>query len=332
MKGNVFIVGGTGYIGYHIAQEFNKRDYGVTALSFDDVEKGFLPETIKVIKADINKLSDLETTNLMSGHDIFVFAAGLDDRFTPKAPAFPAFYKANVESVKRLLLIARQLNYKKAIIMNSYFAYFDRVWPEMKLAEKHPYIRSRKLQRETAFDVAGPEMPVAVIELPYIVGTTPTKGSLWKVLVKYINGKKSVYYTKGGTAVVSVRNVAEAVVNAVERTIKNSTYQIVDKNMTWEEWLRALRPDKSVELKIKYAPTWVLKVAAFFLKLKHKLQGKESGLDLVRFIDLQTRLTYLPVNESKNELGYGSYNFDEDMERTVKLCLDLLDKDKGKKI
>ena len=325
MKGKAFIVGGTGYIGYHISKEFAKRDYEVTALSFDEVPAGFLPDKVKVIKCNIDVLSDQELTDMMRGHEYFVFAAGLDDRFTPKAPSFPVFYKANVESIKRLLPLAKKAGIKKAIICNSYFAYFDRIWPEMHLSEKHPYIKSRKLQREEAFKLGGKEMPVAILELPYIIGTTPTKGSLWKPLVKYVTGKSgTVFYTPGGTAVISVRNVGEAAVNALERITDNIAIPIADRNMTWEEWLLALRPDKSKTFKVKSLPKWILKVGVFFLELKNKLAGKEGGLSMVSFVDLQARNTFVPIDESKAKLGYGTYDFDQDMQDTVELCVKLL--------
>jgi len=328
MKGKAFIIGGTGYIGFHISSEFAKKGYEVTALALDEAPAGLLPEQVKVVKCNTDTLTDEELEEMMRGHKYFVFAAGVDDRFTPKAPSFPVFYKANVESIKRLMVIAKKAGITKVAICNSYFAYFDRIWPEMHLAERHPYIRSRKLQREEAFALGGKEMPVAILELPYIVGTTPSKGSLWKPLVKYVKGKSgTVYYTAGGTAVVSVRNVAEAVVNALERITDNLACPVADKNMMWEEWLLALRPDKSKQFKIRIIPSWIIKIAMFFLMLKHKLEGKESGLNPIGMVDLQTKKTFLPIEECKSKLGYGSYDFDQDMQDTVKLCVELLEKE-----
>lgn len=325
MKRKAFIIGGTGYIGYHISKEFVKQGFEVTALSFDEVPNGFLPDAVKVVKCNVDEKSDDELIEMMKGHDYFVFAAGLDDRYTPKAPSFPKFYKANVESIKRLLPLAKNAGVKKAAICNSYFAYFDRIWPQMHLSEKHPYIRSRKLQREEAFKLGGKEMPVLVLELPYIIGTTPTKGSLWKSLVKYVAGKSgSVFYTKGGTAVVSVRNVGEAAVNGLQKITDNTACPVVDKNMTWEEWLLALRPDKSKTFKVKSIPNWFAKLGVLFVELKTKLEGNQAGLDMVSFIDLQTKNTFLPIEECKSTLGYGSYDFDQDMQETVELCVKLL--------
>lgn len=321
-KQKVLIIGGTGYIGYHVCKELVDRNYLVTALSYDEVPADFLPSEVSIIKADVSELSTSDLEKLFDGHDYFIFAAGADDRLTPKAPAHDFFYKANVMTVERLLKIAKASGVKKSIILNSYFGYFNRIWPEMHLSAKHPYIRSRKEQQEKAFEVAGNEMPTAVMELPYIVGVTPTKGSLWAGLIKYVNSSsKYKFYTRGGTAVVSVRNVAQAIANAIELMSENTIYQVVDVNLTWEEWLKALRKDKSKEIKVIYIPKVLVKSAAFLLSLIQKLKGEESGLDIVPFIDLQTKNTFLPVEESKEKLKYGKYDIEEDFEDTINMCL-----------
>jgi len=318
----VLIIGGTGYLGYHICHELVKKGYLVTALSIDDVPTDFLPPQVTVQKADIHTLSDFQLEQIFKGHDYFIFAAGADDRLIPKKPAFNFFYKANVESVVRLISIAKTAGVKKNIILNSYFAYFNRIWPEMHLADKHPYVRSRKLQQQKAFEAAGSNMPTAIIELPYIVGVTPTKGSLWAGLIKYVNSPgKYKFYTKGGTAVVSVRNVGVAIANALELTTQNSMFQVVDVNLTWAEWLSALKQDSNKQIKVIYIPNILVKFAAYILKLVQTLKGEESGLNVPDFVDLQTKNTFLPIQGSKERLHYGKYSIQEDFRDTIELCM-----------
>jgi len=321
-KQKALIIGGTGYLGYHICRELIEKDYLVTAISIDDVPQNFLPAEVTIKKADLNKITDPELEELFRNHNYFIFAAGLDDRFTPKKPAFDKFYKANVESVVRLISIAKKAGVQKNVILNSYFAYFNRIWPEMHLADKHPYITSRLLQQQKSFATAGDNMPTAVIELPYIVGVTPTKGSLWSGLIKYVNSKgKYKFYTHGGTAVVSVRNVGLAIANAIELTTENTCYQVVDVNLSWAEWLNSLKKDKNRQIKVIYIPNFLVKIGAAFLKITQLIKGEESGLNVVDFIDLQTKNTFLPIEESKAKLQYGKYNIEQDFKDTVDMCM-----------
>ena len=105
---------------------------------------------VKVHLCDIASLTDDELILLFQGYDALVFAAGVDDRVTPKRPAYPFFVKHNVESVKRVFSLAREAGVKRGVVLGSYFAYFDRLWPEMKLSQHHPYIRSRVEQDKSS--------------------------------------------------------------------------------------------------------------------------------------------------------------------------------------
>lgn len=61
---------------------------------------------------------------------------------------------------------------------SSYFAYFDRIWPEMRLAEHHPYIRSRKGQEAQSLEAAMPDLQLCILQLPYIFGSMPGRAPL----------------------------------------------------------------------------------------------------------------------------------------------------------
>ena len=161
-------------------------------------------------------MTDEELISLFRGKDVLVFAAGVDDRATPKKPAYPFFVKHNVESVKRVFTLARQAGVSRGVVLGSYFAYFDRLWPEMKLAVHHPYIRSRVEQTKAAFDAGQDEMSISVLELPYIFGSMPGRVPLWKPLIKDILSPFPLFYPAGGTTCVTVHQVAQAICGAVE--------------------------------------------------------------------------------------------------------------------
>lgn len=142
----------------------------------------------------------------MSGCEGFVFAAGVDERVEGPAPIYDMFYKYNIAPLKRLLTIAKSCGFKHAIILGSYFAYFNRVLPELELAKHHPYIRSRADQEDMALSFADASFDVSILELPYIFGAQPGRKPVWVFLVEQIqNMKNATMYPKGGTAMVTVR-------------------------------------------------------------------------------------------------------------------------------
>ena len=142
MTKRVFVVGGTGFLGYHAIQEFLARGWGVTALSLPPAPPtGLYPAAVTLVLQNLDQTSDANLPTRLSGPEALVFAAGLDDRHTPAKPAYAKFYQANVAALARLLTVAKEAGVKRAVVLGSYFAYFTRLWPELKFAERHPDIR-----------------------------------------------------------------------------------------------------------------------------------------------------------------------------------------------
>ena len=58
---NVFIIGGTGFIGYHAALEFLKHGHQVSTLALPPLpEEGLLPPEVKIELGDYSQLTDGE--------------------------------------------------------------------------------------------------------------------------------------------------------------------------------------------------------------------------------------------------------------------------------
>lgn len=184
---NVLAIGGTGFIGYPTVHELLRRGHGVTAIALrQPVTQQPLPPQVKLILADMDKFSDDELRQLLTGYDGLVFAAGVDDRVTPRAPAYPFFYHANVQSAVRVFTLARQAGVRRGVLMSSYFVHFARLWPELQLGARHPYIRSRLEQQEQVLRASLPDLGVVMLELPYIFGVTSGCKPLWAPLIDYI--------------------------------------------------------------------------------------------------------------------------------------------------
>ena len=320
-KQNVLIIGGTGFLGYFAVQELTRRGHHVTTLALPPLPApGLFPDETRILLADLNRLTDDEVANLLRGQDAVIYAAGADDRVTPRAPAYPFFYKYNVEATRRLMTLARQAGVKKAVVLGSYFVHFDRIWPHLKLKEHHPYIRSRVEQEEAAITAGGTEMAVIILELPYIFGSMPGRIPIWKPLIRYICSTPIIFYTRGGSNCIAVEHVGEAIAGAVEQGVGGQSYVIGDENLTWVELLEKLARLTGKEKSIISLPNWVAILAGVFIKVVHFFQGLEGGLDPVALIKLQTAKTFFDPTLARNALGFGSGGIDEALRKTVVAC------------
>ena len=318
---NTFIVGGTGFLGYYTCLELLKKGHKVSTLAHIPPPEALdFPGEVTLAIADMNKMSDEQLLSHLQGMDGLIFAAGIDDRVVPKAPAYPFFYEGNVVATERILRLAKQAGVKRAVIFSSYFVACHRMVPEMKLAEKHPYIRSRVEQIDAGIAVAGDEMVVNFLALPYIFGALPGRMPLWEPLLKYLESKGSwIFYPAGGSAMVAVQEVASAAVGALERGENGRLYEVAVENLTWVEFLTRLGAFLNKPKKILTLPKWVVKFGAALVSLHYKLKGKESGLNLVPFVDLQTRNAFLDLESAPKALVYEHADLQEAFEATVEV-------------
>ncbi len=318
----IFILGGTGFLGYYATLELLRRGHQVSTLALPPAPpEGLLPAEVSVQIGNFNDLGDQEIIELFKGCDGVVFAAGADDRVTPKAPADKFFYQANVVSARRFFRLAQESGVRRGVLLSSYFAHFARIWPEMQLEEHHPYIRSRVEQEAAVLEYSGDGLDVMILELPYIFGQMTGRTPIWKPLVDYLHWPLPwVFYPQGGSAMVSVDHVAQAVAGALEQGVGGQRYLIGDENLTWKAFLTQLAAAAGWRKEIITLPNWIVRIGLFGVKLLHHLQGREGGLDPVSFLALQTRDTFFDPVQAQTALGFSGGGLDEAFRETVEAC------------
>jgi dihydroflavonol-4-reductase len=315
----VLILGGTGFIGWHAAHEFLRRGWRVTAVALPPLPAPDLfPRDVRVELADVHAMSDKAFAGLLTDHDAAVFAIGSDDRAAPKAPAYPYFRKANVDSTVRFIRLCRRAGTRNVVLLGSYFSHFARLWPELELAKRHPYIRSRVEQEDAAVAEAGSDIKLAILELPYIFGAMPGRIPLWKPLTEYVRFAPLVLYPRGGTNCTSVQHVAEAIAGAVG---KNGRFLVGDENLSWRDLLGRISAVCGRQRRIITLPDWLVGLGARLLRVQHALQGRESGLDPVEFPKVQTAASFFDPSPARAALGFGSGGLGEAFAATVAASL-----------
>ena len=166
-----------------------------------------------------------------------------------------------------------------------------------------------------------PDLQLMILELPYIFGSMPGRTPLWKPLIDYVNSRYPLFYMRGGTNMIAVEHVGEAIVGAIEKGKGGQSYTVGDENLTWVEFLEKISGIVGKKKRIVILPTWMVRLALGAVKLQHRLRGRESGLDPVRFAAIQTRNTFFDPAPAAEELGYGRGNLEEAFKATVEACL-----------
>lgn len=236
---DVLVLGGTGLLGYHTTLELLRRGYGVTTLSLPVEDPSFLPEESVPLFGDLEEMTDEEVRDLLRGKHALFYAIGPDERILPAAPAASFFYRTNVLSTQRLARLAREAGVQKFVLYGSYTAEWGERWPELGYRTRNGYPRTRLAQEEIACLEGEGAMDVMTLRLPYIFGLVPGQRPLWQMFLDQVEAQSgTVPVLKGSTSSVTVRQVAQAAVGAMEHGVHGGRYPINGYDLAYAEFMR----------------------------------------------------------------------------------------------
>lgn len=324
----VFMIGGTGLLGSEAARVLIERGHEVTSVALPPLPQGAsLSPEMKIEYGNYMEMTDEQIRAYMTGCDGFVFAAGVDERVEGPAPIYDLFKKYNIDPLARLLKIAKECGVKHVSICGSYFAYFAKTMKELELTRWHPYIRSRIDQEEMALSFADESFDVAVLELPYIFGTQPGRKPVWVFLVEQIRSmKKFTMYPKGGTTMVTVHQVGQALAGALEYNRGGNAYPIGYYNMTWKEMLAIVHKHMGCPgKKVITIPNWMYAMGGKKIMKEQKAAGHEGGLHMVKFTNLQCSNLFIDKSLGCEKLHVEPDDIDAAIGDSIRLCIEVLD-------
>jgi len=324
----VFLIGGTGLLGSAAAEELIRRGHKVRSIALPPIPEGTkLPPEMELEFKSYLTLSDDEARRLFKGCEGFVFASGVDERIDGPSPIYDFFNKYNVIPLERLLRIAKECGVKHAVICGSYFSYFNKIWPHLELCRWHPYVRSRVEQERVAMSFADDNFSVAVLELPYIFGVQRGREPVWTIIVKTLRNMKGItMYPKGGTTMVTKKQVAQALAGALEKTKGGQCWPIGYYNMSWKEMLAIVHKHMGTpKRKVITIPNWLFNMGIKMVEKQLRTPGAEGGIYIPKLIDIQSALTYIDKSLGCVPLGVEEDDIDAAIGDSIHFAMDVLD-------
>ncbi|MEV0719165.1 NAD(P)H-binding protein [Asanoa sp. NPDC050611] len=268
----ILVIGGSGLIGAQVADVLRERGHSPTA-------------TARTAGPGVDHTLDLGTASaadlaaLVDGHDGVVYAARTDEQRPLRKPIYPVFRRDLVEPVVRLFTAAREQGLTRGVVLGSYYTYFERLHPQWRLAEHHTYVRCRVEQAREARAAAGPDLPVAVIELPFVFGRSGDRLPNWAPpLDRWVRSRAPLLAPTGGTAVVSARSVGDMTVDALEQR-SGADLPAADANLSWRDMIARVAEAAGRPRKVRRLPAAVVHTALRIGGGLQTLSGKESGVN-----------------------------------------------------
>ena len=286
------MIGGTGLLGCEAAIQLIKRGHKVSSVALPPIPEGApIPEEMNLIIGDINKKTDEEILDLLEGQDVFIFAAGVDERVEFPAPVLEYYHKYNIAPLERIFPLCKKAGVKRAVVLGSYFSYLSKQMPQEHFEDKNLYFRSRLDQEKVCEDACDENFSCKVLELPYIFGTQPGRKPVWTVLIDqiaFMDKWPATMYPKGGTAMLTCRQVGEVICGAALREEPGfEAFPIGVYNQTWNEFLSIVYDARGMAgRKIINVPSSLMKMGMIKVVKDYKKRGIESGMDPYNLADI----------------------------------------------
>lgn len=318
----IVMIGGTGFLGWFTTAELLARGHQVVAVGLEQAAPGTMPVGVETVAMDTDAAGDNALHELLDGADVLIHAAGADGRAMFDAPAIDGFRRANVEPMRRLVPAMRARGVRRLVIFGSYYTALDRTFPDLGILARNAYPRSRREQADLAFELAGQDISVAVLELPYIFGAAPGRGTLWGFYIDALRAHPDVMpVPPGGSACVTASQVARAATGACERVWGHRHHPIGGANLRYAEIYRLF--GAALGITPRFEPKAIDEALDQARMQRQRLAeaGKETGydpLDVTRWQWEPLLLDPLPAMEA---LGYGPDDLAAAIRDTVRATL-----------
>lgn len=146
---------------------------------------------------------------------------------------------------------------------------------------------------------------------------------LWKPLIDYLNSSLPWGFSTRLAAApwATADEVGRAAARALEAGRSGEEWQIASDNLTWLDFLGQIGGILGKPKRVFTLPNWTLKPAMAAVELGYRLKGRQGGLSMIPFVDLQTRYAFLDTEYSRTQLGYEKGDLDQALADTVHACV-----------
>lgn len=303
---NIFVTGGSGFLGKRLIQRLIGDNNNVTALARSDSSKRILEQLgAKIVKGSLENISEWEEH--LQGHDIVIHCAAPVEFWGP----WQKFYQEITLATKNLLISSSKMNVKRFIYISSESVLQD-VAPLIDIDEQFPYPaetnsyygKAKKLAELEILNLPT-QMKCLILRPTYIWGSGDKTPQTLEAKIKsgqftWIDNGQCIIET------VHVDNLVEAISLACVKGDDKEIYFVTDDAPTTvKDYFSKLLKIKGIVPPKKNLPSFIANSVAMLIESIWKFLNIKSAPPLSRF---ELSFVAMPrkynISKIKRALGY----------------------------
>ena len=291
------VTGGTGFVGSRLTRLLIEHGWHARILYRSETKLRILDGLeVEAVAGDLDDINLLEAA--CAGCDVVFHVAAKADYW--KDDDRDALWRINVDGTRNLLTAANSAGVRRVIFTSSASTIGIRPGDEradesdaFNLAPDRFWYAWTKLKAEEVvaeFTAGG--MDIVTLNPTVIIGPGDLNAISGSFILETARWQWLAPMSSGGLAVIDVRDVARAHLNAVERGIKGERYILNTVNLTYRQWFRMIARACGVRAPVFSLPNRLLEPTA-------------RAIDLLRALGIQT-----PMDANQTRLGGAHVYFD----------------------
>ena len=279
----ILLTGATGFVGSHLARKLAEAGHSLRVL-YRSPSKLSVLEGLRyqAIQGDLNDRQALERA--CAGCDILFHVAAKADYW--KDDDKDALWRINVDGTHNVLAAAQAAHIKRVIFTSSASTIGIRSGEELATesdrfdlpSHRFWYAYTKVKAEEVVAKFVDSGLDVVTLNPSVIIGPGDLNAISGTFIIQTARFQWALPISSGGVAVIDVRDVAQAHVNAIERGKSGERYLLNTANYPYSEWFKLIAKACGVRPPIFTTPDFMLESTARLIDLLRRM-GIETPLD-----------------------------------------------------
>ena len=293
----VFVTGADGLLGNNMVRLLLDAGHQVKVFIQEGKDLGYLTDlTIEASYGDLLNYEQLR--DAMKGSEVVINAAAVTDTWPNQGPLY---WKVNVDGVKNVIQAVKENQVARLIHVGTANSFGpgnlenpgNETTPFDGARYKLDYITSKyEAQKIVLNEIKENNLPAMIVNPTFMIGPYDVKPSSGKMIISVIQGKVPGY-APGGRNFAYVRDVAQAIVNAVTMGRLGECYILGGTNLSYKQMFGKIASIFNVKPPKLGIPAFAVLIYGRILSIVGNMSGKEPVISY-------------PLGVISNELHYYS--------------------------